>query len=175
MDEGTGKQSASNGALTEFVESNRVRPKRENTLFRIKDSVIFFLCTQAVRAHPFVLARKDGKRAQGGAVNSRREGYLIAPPCTSWHLPSSYRVPISKDIFMDEGTGKRSASNGALEEFEESNRVRPKRGIKSYDFCFAIGVAAEGAKGAVRPLTGGAPNRSPLHLLAPPIKQPGTD
>jgi hypothetical protein len=130
MDEGTGKQSASNGALEEFEESNRVRPKRENTLFRIKDSVIFFLCTQAVRAHPFGLARKDGKRAQGGAVNSLREGHLIAPPCTSWHLPSGNRVPISKDIFMDEGAGKQSASNGALEEFVESNRVRSQSGTE---------------------------------------------
>jgi hypothetical protein len=45
-----------------------------------------------------------GVDAEGakGAVRPRREGHLIAPPCTSWHLPSSNRVPISKDIFMDE-------------------------------------------------------------------------
>ena len=76
-------------------------PKRENTLFRIKDSVNFFLCTQAVQAHPFGLARKDEKRAQGGAVNSRREGHLIAPPCTPWHLPSGNRVPIGLRVSMD--------------------------------------------------------------------------
>ena len=126
-------------------------PKRENTLFRIKDSVNLFLCTQAVRAHPFGLARKDEKRAQGGAVNSRREGHLTAPPCTPWHLPSSNRVPIGKDIFMDEGTGKLTALDRALMGFEESNRVRPNRGMKSYDFRSAIGVDAEGTKGAVRP------------------------
>jgi hypothetical protein len=62
---------------------------------------------------------------------------------------------------MDEGTEKLSASNGALMEFEESNRVCPQKGIKSYDFRFAIGVDAEGAKGAVRPRREG-------HLFAPP-------
>jgi hypothetical protein len=62
---------------------------------------------------------------------------------------------------MDEGTGKQSALDGALTEFVESNRVRPKRGIKSYNLHFAIGVTAEGAKGAVCPLREG-------HLIAPP-------
>jgi hypothetical protein len=31
---------------------------------------------------------------------------------------------------MDEGTGKQSALDGALEEFEESNRVRFQKGNK---------------------------------------------
>jgi hypothetical protein len=70
--------------------------------FNFLNSANFFLCTQAVQAHPFGLARKDGKCAQGGAVNSRREGHLIAPPCTSWHFPSSKQRPIGKDILMDE-------------------------------------------------------------------------
>ena len=77
-------------------------PKGKTLFFVLKILLIFFLCTQAVQAHPFDLARKDGKRAQGGAVNSRREGHLIAPPCTSWHFPSSSRVPIGKQIFIDE-------------------------------------------------------------------------
>ena len=55
-----------------------------------------------MQAHPFGLARKDEKRAQGGAVNSLREGHLIAPPCTPWHLPSGKQRPIGKDILMDE-------------------------------------------------------------------------
>jgi hypothetical protein len=71
-----------------------------------------------------------GVDAEGakGAVRPLREGHLIAPPCTSWHLPSSNRVPIGKDIFMDEGTGKRTASNGARTGFEESYRVRSQKG-----------------------------------------------
>jgi hypothetical protein len=77
-----------------------------------------------------------GVDAEGakGAVRPRREGHLIAPPCTSWHLPSSNRVPISKDIFMDEGTGKQSALDGALTEFVESNRVRFQKGKHSFSY-----------------------------------------
>mgnify|MGYP006949393709 CR=1 FL=1 len=58
-------------------------------------------CTQAVRAHPFGLARKDEKRAQGGASNSQREGHLTAPPCTPWHSPSVYMIPIGLRVFID--------------------------------------------------------------------------
>ena len=76
-------------------------PKGKTLFFVLKILLIFFLCTQAVQAHPFGLARKDEKRAQGGAMNSRREGHLIAPPCTSWHFPSGNRVPIGLRVFMD--------------------------------------------------------------------------
>ena len=110
-------------------------PKGKTLFFVLKILLIFFLRTQAVQAHPFVLARKDGKRAQGGAVNSRREGHLIAPPCTSWHFPSSKQRPIGKDILMDErARGKRTALNGARTGFVESYRVRPQKGKHSFSY-----------------------------------------
>ena len=45
-----------------------------------------------------------GVDAEGakGAVRPRREGHLIAPPCTPWHAPSGKQRPIGKDILMDE-------------------------------------------------------------------------
>ena len=45
-----------------------------------------------------------GVDAEGakGAVRPRREGHLFAPPLPSWHFPSSSRVPIGKQIFIDE-------------------------------------------------------------------------
>jgi hypothetical protein len=77
------------------------------------------VCPQAGRAPTFGLVRKLAKYAQGEAVNSRREGHLIAPPCTPWHLPSGSRVPIGKQIFMDEkarAACRRSHRPGAFSE-----------------------------------------------------------
>jgi hypothetical protein len=116
MDEGTGKQSASNGALEEFEESYRVRPKR------------------GIKSYDFRSAIGVAAEGAKGAMRPLREGYLIAPPCTSWHLPSSNKVPIGKQIFMDEGTGKQSALDGALMGFEESNRVRFQKGKHSFSY-----------------------------------------